>query len=218
MGEIWVYSLIISISVLVYLIFVKAKSTNEKVKYGDYEGRIKHFSVKIALNPKDSCAYYERGLAHLKSQNKKAALEDLKMAASLGDTRAYDIIDQNNLDGNYLQQYSRTAQLNNEINFNKLDDYKGAVEDFNKVLKSNPQNSTAYFMRAEIKEIYKDHAGALEDLNNALKINNKYAVAYYKRGEVKIKLNDINGAKLDLKTSLSLGYNKASKFLSKIEA
>ncbi|MBK7107193.1 MAG: hypothetical protein IPH62_18115 [Ignavibacteriae bacterium] len=217
MGEIWIYSLIISIPILVYLVYKGSKTNVNQVKYGDYEGRIKHFTVKIALNPNDSCAYYERGMSYLKSQNKKAALQDLKMAASLGDTRAYDIIDQNNLEGIFLQHYTRDARLNNEINYNKQDDYKGSIEDFDKVLKSNPQNSTAYFMRAEIKEIYKDHAGALDDLNNALKINNKYAIAYYKRGEVKIKLNDIDGAKLDLKTSVALGYNKASKLLTKIE-
>ncbi|MBK8946995.1 MAG: hypothetical protein IPM32_17245 [Ignavibacteriae bacterium] len=213
MGEIWIFSLIIFISAIGFIIFKKSKPS-ERVRYGDYEGRIKHFTVKIALNPKDACAYYERGVANLKIQNKKAALEDLKKAASLGDTRAYDVIDLNNLEGNLFQQ---NMKISNEINYEKLNAYKGPLEDYDKAIKSNPQNSTAYFMRAEIKELYKDHSGALEDLNNALRINNKYAVAYYKRGEVKIKLNDLDGAKLDLKTSVSLGYSKASKLLSKID-
>lgn len=215
MGEIWIYSLGTMSFIAVIFFFIKNSSVKEKVKYGDYQGRIKHFTVKIALNPNDASAYYERGMAQLKSQNKKAALEDLKMAASFGDTRAYQVIEQNNLEMNFLMN-SRNVNVNSIINSNKYDDYKGSLSDYDKVLKSNPQNSTAYFMRAEIKELYNDLTGALEDLNSALKYNNKYTVAYYKRGEIKMKLEDLEGAKMDLKTALSLGYNKASKLLQKI--
>ena len=217
MGEIWIYSLSGFAFIAIIFYIVKKSLATEKVKYGDYQARIKHFTVKIALNPNDASAYYERGIAQLKTQNRKAALEDLKIAASHGDTRAYQVIEQNNLETDYLIN-SRNVNVNSIINSNKYDDYKGSIADYDKVLKANPQNSTAYFMRAEIKELYNDLSGALDDLNNALKYNNKYTVAYYKRGEIKLKLEDFEGARLDLKTSLSLGYNKSSKLLEKINS
>lgn len=218
MDGVFLYSLILIIPVLVFLIVKSRIGKTERVKYGDFEGRIQKYSLRIQMDPKDTMAYYERGLAYIKSNNKSAALEDLKMAAVLGHDKAYEIIEKHNL-GKLNQQHLSRGNMNLTEDFDvvKSIEYQGALEDYNKVLKSNPENSVAYFMRADVKEVYNDHNGAIDDLTNALKYNNKYPEALYKRGAIKIKLNDYKGAKFDLEASLSLGFFRAKSLLKKIE-
>ncbi len=170
-----------------------------RVKYGDFESRIKKYSLRIQMDTKDTMAYYERGLAYIKSNNKSAALEDLKMAEILGHNKAYDIIEKYNLGKLNPQNFSNgIANMTEDIDVGKSFEYQGTLEDYNKVLKSNPENSIAYFMRADVKEVYRDHIGAIDDLTNAIKYNSKYPEALYKRGAIKLKINDYDGAKFDL--------------------
>ena len=58
---------------------------------------LKKNSLRIQFDVRDEMAFYERGLAYLKSGNKKAALEDLHMAGTLGSAKAYDGFERNNL-------------------------------------------------------------------------------------------------------------------------
>ncbi len=83
----------------------------------------------------------------------------------------------------------------------KLEDYTGAIEDYSKTIKLNPQNAYAYNNRGNAKEALKDYKGAIEDCNKAIKLNPQNAYAYNNRGNAKGKLNDYTGAIED--------YNKA---------
>lgn len=214
----FLYSLILIIPVLIFLIVKSRIGKIERVKYGDFEGRIQKYSLRIQMDSKDAMAYHERGLAYIKANNKSAALEDLKMAAVLGHNKSYDIIEKYNLGKLNPQNFSNgNITLTEDFDVAKSIEYQGALEDYNKVLKSNPENSVAYFMRADVKVVYKDHIGAIDDLTNAIKYNNKYPEALYKRGAIKLKLNDYKGAKFDLEASLSLGFFRAKSLLKKIE-
>lgn len=217
MGGIYFYLLLIIIPLFI-LIFIKIKKADKsKLSYGDYEGRIKKYTLRIQIDVKDEMAFYERGVAYYKSGNYKSALEDLKMAGTLGCSKAYDAIEKYKLEKPSSNQiYPSNRQISNEVNSSKSNEYAGAIMDYDKALSSDPSNSVAYVMRAGIKDLYKDHVGALDDLTKALKINNKYPEAYYKRGAIKIKLNDFDGAKRDLETSFSLGFARAKQLLDKI--
>ncbi|MCW8849872.1 MAG: hypothetical protein OQJ81_07830 [Melioribacteraceae bacterium] len=218
MGGIY-YSLLLLIIPLLIIIFLKLKNADKsKLKYGDYEGRIKKYTLRIQFDVKDEMAFYERGVAYYKAGNHKAALEDLKMAATLGCSKAYDVIEKYNLEKPSNNQiFVKDRQITYKVNNSKLSEYSGAISDYDKAINSDPNNSVAYLMRAGIKDLYNDHTGALNDLNNALKFNNKYSEAYYKRGTIKIKLNDFDGAKRDLETSLSLGFMRAKQLLGRID-
>ena len=222
MEGIFLYILIFIILFVVVanlVIVSKKRDKNSKLNYGDYEGRIKKYSLRIQFDVTDENAFFERGLAYLKSGNKKAALEDLQMAGKLGSEKAYEIIERHNLiKPTQNQIYARESQYVEEIIYSKSSEYLGAIKDYDKIIKSDPNNSIAYLMRAGIKELYHDHIGALDDLTSSLKNNNKNPEAYYKRGAIKIKLSDFQGAKRDLDTALSLGFKKAQKLLNNLPA
>ena len=66
--------------------------------------------------------------------------------------------------------------------------YKGAIQDFNKVIKINPKNGGAYYCRGMAKAELKDYRGAMQDYNKAIEINPEDADAYCFRGIIKKEL------------------------------
>ena len=216
MEQLIIYSVLITIPFIAFYIY-KHLGKNDDIKTLDFSVKLNEYSVRIQVDPKDTMAYYERGIAYLKSNNKKAALEDLKMASVLGYTKAADVILNNNLSS--LESVNKSHSENSlslTIDVNKSVEYNGALQNYDKVIAADPKNSIAYFMRSDIKAVYNDHVGAIEDLTNAIKYNKKYAQAFFKRGNIKIKLNDLDGAKIDLEMAKVLGFKKASSVLEKL--
>ena len=81
-----------------------------------------------------------------------------------------------------LQYYSRG-------NCKKLlNDYKGAIDDFTKAIKYNPNFAEAYFRRAAIKAILNDDEGASLDYVKAIELNPELAEAF-NEGQLKINEN-----------------------------
>ncbi len=213
--EKYLYPFLILIPVLAYLMLKKRTAKINPLGNVDYAGRIKKYTLRIQFDVHDEMAYYERGLAYLKSGDKKSALEDLEMAGSLGFGKAYEIIDRHNLiKPTSNQMYSNSL---NQIKYDNSSAYLGAIKDYDKIIDSDPNNSIAYLMRGGIKDLHHDYIGAIEDITSSLKNSNKNPEAYYKRGAIKIKINDYEGASRDLKTALALGFKKADKLLMKIE-
>lgn len=210
----FLYILIIIVPTLLYMIFSRMGGKKNKIKYGDFEGQIKKYSIRIQMDLNDTNAFYERGLAYIKAKNRQLALADLKIASKLGHERADEVIAQHNLD----PSHHHIEGLNSSGNYNSgiTSEYSGAIQDYDKVIISNPNNPLAYLMRAGVKDLSKDHRGAIADLTKAIKYNHKYAEAYFKRGVIKLKIDDIKGAKIDLEFSLSLGFTRAKAQLAKI--
>jgi protein O-mannosyl-transferase len=80
-------------------------------------------------------------------------------------------------------------------------DYKGAIEDYDKVIKNNPNDEGAINNRGTAKNALGNHKGAILDFNRAIEINPHYAEAYNNRALAKVSLSDNLGALQD--------YNKA---------
>ena len=83
------------------------------------------------------------------------------------------------------------------------ENYKGALSDFSKAIKINPQYEDAYIERGNVKLDLKIYKGALSDYSKAIKINSQNGDAYYNRGLAKENLKDFDGALSD--------YTKAIK-------
>jgi tetratricopeptide (TPR) repeat protein len=86
-------------------------------------------------------------------------------------------------------------------------DYKGAIEDFNQVLRLNPNYEVAYTGRGVARGNSGDHKGAVEDLSQAIRIDPNNVRAYAARGFDKAQLGDKKGAEVDFKKSLSLNID-----------
>ena len=83
------------------------------------------------------------------------------------------------------------------------ENFKGALSDFSKAIKINPQYEDAYIERGNVKLDLKIYKGAISDYTKAIKINPQYGDAYYNRGLAKENLEDFEGALSD--------YTKAIK-------
>ena len=83
-------------------------------------------------------------------------------------------------------------------------DYQGAIADYTKAIKIDPQHENAYSNRGIAKDELGDLQGAIADLNKAIEIDPEYAKAYNNRGTTKGKLKDYQGAIADLNKALEI--------------
>ena len=88
-------------------------------------------------------------------------------------------------------------------------DYIGAIAEYTKAIKLNPNDAHAYLNRGLAKFSLEDDRGAITDCNKAIELNPNYAMAYYLRGSAKLPLKDKDGACLDWSKAGELGYSGA---------
>jgi tetratricopeptide (TPR) repeat protein len=88
----------------------------------------------------------------------------------------------------------------------KLNDFKGALNDYNQAISLNPKYSAAYSNRANLKnDELNDTKGALTDLSQAISLNPKLPEAYFSRANLKDeKLNDRAGSIQDYRQAARL--------------
>jgi len=155
----------------------------------DYTGAIENYDKAIELDPKNDFAYYNRGLAK-QSLRDKIEAEGYHATADLGyHTGA-------------IEDYDKAIEIN-KINHPEaplnvppvyyckrgaakysLQDYKGAIEDFNEAFPCIYADE--YYIRGLAKQALKDKKGALEDLGKAAAQGKKDA--YKKIQEIKKEL------------------------------
>ena len=88
-------------------------------------------------------------------------------------------------------------------------DYKKSLEDYTKVLKTNPDMSFAYYNRANLKLRLKLYQRAIDDYSMALKLEPKMAEAYYNRALILLYLKENKLACKDLSKAGELGISAA---------
>ena len=71
-----------------------------------------------------------------------------------------------------------------------LQDYRGAIADYSKVIELNPKLESAYFQRGLAKYELKDYQEAISDYSKAIEIDSNCVEAYMNRGVAKSKLNN----------------------------
>ncbi len=104
-----------------------------------------------------------------------------------------------------------------ESGFSKdsLGDFKGAIEDFTKSIRIDPNNFLAYYGRGKAKFDLNIFTGALADFNKAIEIDSSSSNSYFFRGCCKFLSNDKNGACLDWNKAGDLGDTISYDFIKK---
>jgi len=97
----------------------------------------------------------------------------------------------------FLSAQSSVAYYNKGVDKINLKDDNGAIADFTKAIKIDPNYTKAYYNRGRSKHKLKDFNGAIADYNKAIKLDPNYTEAYYNRGRLKYKLRDYFGAMSD---------------------
>ncbi|MGH1395410.1 MAG: tetratricopeptide repeat protein, partial [Trichormus sp.] len=72
--------------------------------------------------------------------------------------------------------------------------YQGAIEDYNQVLRINPNEDAAYSNRGSILAGIGEHEAAIQDYTQALRLNPFEAAPYYNRGISRAAIGDYIGA------------------------
>jgi tetratricopeptide (TPR) repeat protein len=83
------------------------------------------------------------------------------------------------------------------------DDFRGALDDYSRAIKLNPEFAEAYNSRGSAKVALGDLHGAIEDFNTAIKLNPNFAEAYNGRGSARLR-SDIAGSIADDTKALEL--------------
>lgn len=92
-------------------------------------------------------------------------------------------------------------------------EYRGAIEDFSKVIELNPNYAEAYLLRGTSKAGLGDYRGAIQDYNKSVELNPSDAFAYRGRGMSKLELGQKNDGCLDLSKAGELGDLEAYDYI-----
>ncbi len=125
-----------------------------------------------------------------------------------------DIIEKNPPVGYIYRAYG-----NRGFAFKKNGMLNEALQDFNKTIELNPDDSRSFFNRALVKINMHDQAAALVDFDKAIKMDDKQPMLYNYRGQTRLILKDTAGAEKDLYYCLQLDstYSDAYNSLASIE-
>lgn len=101
------------------------------------------------------------------------------------------------------------------INKAKERDFEGAIENFNRAIKLNPDYANAYNNRAKVRHELGDFPGAIEDYTEAILLNPKCSHYHKNRGIISCKLGDYRGAQADHSRAIQLDPNNYQAYNSR---
>jgi tetratricopeptide (TPR) repeat protein len=101
------------------------------------------------------------------------------------------------------------------INKAKERDFEGAIENFNRAIKLNPDYANAYNNRANVRHELGDFPGAIEDYTEAILLNPKCSDFHRNRGIISCELGDHRGAQADHSRAIQLNPNNDQAYNSR---
>lgn len=181
---------------------------NAKENLNDLKGAMLDYDQVLALNPHHVRAHYNRGMIKLSL--------NVDISNVINDFNyVLDTDTQNNAIAYYHRGNAKA----------KMNDYIGAIADYDQVIKMMPSYELAYFHRANaLQALFNDTfekdylSKAMADYNNVLMLNPKNGQAHYDMGNVALKLNDTKRAILAFNEFLKINPQDASGHLAKGDA
>ena len=93
-----------------------------------------------------------------------------------------------------------------------LEDYRGAIANYTRVIGLKPDFAQAYFNRGFVKGKLKQYAAAILDYDIAIRLKPEDIVAYYNRGNAKVRLGQHFAAISDYDIAIRLKPNYAKAY------
>ena len=103
--------------------------------------------------------------------------------------------------------------INVGLILDEMKDYKGAIDQFSKVIEIKPDYLRALNLRAISKLNSRDFLGSINDNSKLIKINPNNPDPYANRGKAKEFLEDLEGACEDWTSAASLGHRGAKRWI-----
>lgn len=89
----------------------------------------------------------------------------------------------------------------------ELGNYKGAMEDYTKAIKLEPNNYDAYLGRGKVGRLLKDYNNSIKDYTKAIELNPNDYKGYAGRGTSKFELKDYTGSIDDCTKAIEINPN-----------
>lgn len=153
-------------------------------KLGEYDSAIACFTRGIELNNENKYLYKYRADCYAQKSNTIKALNDYETAITLCSS--------------FLQAYLERAMYFQYT----LKDYKRAIDDYNMVLKINPEHDYVYTEKASCRISLNDKEGAIQELSNSMKWKDENPLYYRLRAEIYSELKMYDDAILDYSMAL----------------
>ena len=140
---------------------------------GNYAKAIEYYKKAEIINPKNAQIPYYIGYLYSENKNWADAENYLKKSISLNsNSEAKDLL-------SYVNQNISASELNEGISLFEKNNFDGALNKFNEILKKETNNSYAYYYRALIYDEQKKPQMAIKDYLNVLKYTKELPVVNY---------------------------------------
>lgn len=156
-----------------------------RLERGDKDGAGADYQQALKIDPENSLALHN--LAVLKSLT--------------GDDESAEKLLSESIDKNNKLPYPRAERAYQRLLKNDL---AGALEDYNEVVRLEPNDPTNYLHRGLVKEKMSDYDGALDDFSKAIGLDEKNPRAWVSRGNMMSRLNHWTEAIEDYTIAISL--------------
>lgn len=201
------------------LVYVHSSQGIRNYIEGHYDQAIADFDKVIKVNPENTHAYYNRGLAKFRLGDLESEKGNTEIASRLYEGGVEDstqAIQQDPEDPNAYHNRAggkfRLAHLETDI-AKKQEYYQGAIHDWTQAIQLNPalvdpqlnpENATAYGNRGTAKAALGNAGGAIEDFDAAIRLDPENAEYFHERGLAKEALGQTEAAKADFEKAKGL--------------
>jgi len=180
---------------------------------------IQWLDTAISIDPTNAVYYVNRGIAHAERGDKIKATADYEQALKLDPSNSlalHNLSAMKSLSGETADAerlLTESIEKNSKLPYPRAErayqrmqkgDLKGALEDYDEVVKLEPKEEENYLNRGLVKEKLKDLQGALADFSQAIKLNEENPRAWVCRGNVVSKMSNWKEAIEDYTVALSL--------------
>ena len=167
-----------------------------------YEAAIEDFTHAISINPESHSLYDHRGMVQYSFAELEYEEGNIKKARKLYKAAINDSTEsiQRNPNNVFAYDIRSFAKIG-------LGDAKGAIKDFNKLLRISPKSDRDYYyyQRGLAKKTLGNYKRAIADFDECIRLSpEEAAVAYYQRGLAKEALGQKEAAKADFEKAKEL--------------
>lgn len=181
----------------------------------DYKNILDDYNNAIVLDTVNcSYLYFQRGEIKSYFKDFNGAILDYRTAIEYDLNCTYEFIHNDLILITLKLDLYKIYFARGRVKF-EMQDYIGAISDFNQVIKLTTNYDDVYYKRAKTKAELKDFRGAIEDYNKVLVINPKYTVVYYDRGNAKFDLKNYQGAILDYSKRIQLYPDSPEEYFNR---
>ena len=170
----------------------------------DHTGALADFDEALKIIPNNEEVLFSRGNIKYSFNDNQGTIADCTAIIEMADSIDPDDLE----DFEYFLLIAYQMRGNSKKN---LHDFSGAIDDYTKAIKLDPDDEMIFCNRGKAKIELNDYKGAITDFNKAIKIKPEFGNAYYHRGLAKIQLGQENSGSLDLIKAKEFGHQNAEK-------